>query len=204
MCKIYEQKSFLNGECSKISFCFYNFKKGTKWVARIEKRRLLTGGMKKSALHSPTFGATNKKNIMKVTLQRVNDAVRFEGSNSAGNRVIVEGSPEIGGEGQGMRPMELLLASLASCSSMDTVSILKKMRQPLEDLRIEVEGHRDTQQVPAVFTKIHLHFILKGDLRPEKVEEAIRLSVKKYCSVGRMLEKTAEITYDWELMMNDE
>ena len=143
-------------------------------------------------------------NNMKLTLQRVNDAVRFEGLNSAGNKVVVEGSPEIGGEGQGMRPMELLLISLASCSSMDVVSILKKMRQPLEDMRLEIEGRRATEQVPAVFTNIHLHFILKGDLRPEKVEEAIRLSVKKYCSVGRMLEKTAEITYDWKIDGNDE
>ncbi len=138
---------------------------------------------------------------MKITLQRVNQAVRFEGVNSAGNTVIVEGSPEIGGEGQGMRPMELLLVSLASCSSMDVVSILKKMRQPLEDLRVEVEGRRATDQVPAVFTKIHLRFVLKGDLRPDRVEEAIRLSVDKYCSVGRMLDKTAEITYEWT--MND-
>lgn len=129
----------------------------------------------------------------------MNDAVRFEGLNAAGNKVVVEGSPEIGGEGQGMRPMELLLVSLASCSSMDVVSILKKMRQPVEDVRVEVEGIRATEQVPAVFTQIHLHFILKGELRPEKVEEAIRLSVKKYCSVGRMLEKMAEITYDWEI-----
>jgi len=136
---------------------------------------------------------------MKITLQRVNQAVRFEGVNSAGNTVIVEGSPEIGGEGQGMRPMELLLVSLASCSSMDVVSILKKMRQPLEDLRVEVEGQRATDQVPAVFTGIHLRFVLKGDLRPDRVEEAIRLSVDKYCSVGRMLDKTAEITYEWKL-----
>ncbi len=138
---------------------------------------------------------------MKITLQRVNQAVRFEGVNSAGNTVIVEGSPEIGGEGQGMRPMELLLVSLASCSSMDVVSILKKMRQPLEDLRVEVEGQRATDQVPAVFTGIHLRFVLKGDLRADRVEEAIRLSVDKYCSVGRMLDKTAEITYEWT--MND-
>ena len=136
---------------------------------------------------------------MKITLQRVNQAVRFEGVNSAGNTVIVEGSPEIGGEGQGMRPMELLLVSLASCSSMDVVSILKKMRQPLEELRVEVEGQRATDQVPAVFTKIHLRFVLKGDLRADRVEEAIRLSVDKYCSVGRMLDKTAEITYDWKM-----
>lgn len=140
---------------------------------------------------------------MKITLQRVNEAVRFEGANSAGNTVVVEGSPEIGGEGQGMRPMELLLVSLASCSSMDVVAILKKMRQPLEDLRVEVEGERATDQVPAVFTKIHLRFLLKGDLRADRVEEAIRLSVDKYCSVGRMLDKTAEITYEWK-MINDE
>lgn len=137
---------------------------------------------------------------MKITLQRTNQAVRFEGSNAAGNKVVVEGSPEIGGEGQGMRPMELLLVSLASCSSMDVVSILKKMRQPLEDMRLEVEGRRATDQVPAVFTGIHLRFFLKGDLRPDRVEEALRLSVEKYCSVGRMLDKTAEITYDWKLI----
>lgn len=136
---------------------------------------------------------------MKITLQRTNQAVRFEGANSAGNTVVVEGSPDIGGEGQGMRPMEMLLVSLASCSSMDVVSILKKMRQPLEDMRVEVEGHRATDQVPAVFNKIHMHFIFKGDLRPDRVDEALRLSVEKYCSVGRMLEKTAEITYDWKL-----
>lgn len=136
---------------------------------------------------------------MKITLQRINQAVRFEGSNSAGNTVVVEGSPEIGGEGEGMRPMELLLVSLASCSSMDVVAILKKMRQPLEDLRVEVEGHRATDQVPAVFNQIHLRFVLKGDLRADRVEEAIRLSVEKYCSVGRMLDQTATITYEWSM-----
>jgi len=136
---------------------------------------------------------------MKITLQRSNDSVRFEGSNEAGNTVTVEGSPNIGGEGKGMRPMELLLVSLASCSSMDVVTMLKKMRQPLEDIRVLVEGHRDTDQIPAVFTQIHLHFVLKGDLRADKVVEALRLSVEKYCSVGRMLDKTAAITYDWEL-----
>ncbi len=136
---------------------------------------------------------------MKISLQRINDAVRFEGSNSAGNTIVVEGSPDIGGEGQGMRPMELLLSSLAACSSMDAVSILKKMRQPLEDFRVEVEGERAKDQVPAVFTKINMHFFLKGDLRPERVEEALRLSVEKYCSVGRMLEKTAEISWTYSL-----
>ncbi len=137
--------------------------------------------------------------FMKITLQRINQAVRFEGENTAGITVVTEGSPDIGGEGKGIRPMELLLMSLASCSSMDAVTILKKMRQPLEGMKVEVEGERDTEQVPAVFKKIHLHFDLSGPLKPEKVEQALRLAVEKYCSVGRMLEKTATITWDFTI-----
>ena len=83
---------------------------------------------------------------------------------------------------------------------MDAVSILKKMRQPLEDLRVEIEGEREKDTVPAVFKKIKMHFVLKGDLRPERVEEALRLSVEKYCSVGRMLEKTADISWDYVIV----
>lgn len=136
---------------------------------------------------------------MKITLKRINQNVRFEGVNTAGIKVVTEGSPDIGGEGKGIRPMELLLMSLASCSSMDAVTILKKMRQPLDDMQVEVEGNRDTEQVPAVFKKIHLHFHLSGQLKPEKVEQALRLAVEKYCSVGRMLEKTATITWDFTI-----
>lgn len=137
--------------------------------------------------------------FMKISLKRINQNVRFEGVNTAGITVVTEGSPDIGGEGKGIRPMELLLMSLASCSSMDAVTILKKMRQPLEDMKVEVEGERDTEQVPAVFKKIHLHFELSGPLKPEKVEQALRLAVEKYCSVGRMLEKTATITWDFTI-----
>ncbi|MFN4256086.1 MAG: OsmC family protein [Saprospiraceae bacterium] len=136
---------------------------------------------------------------MQITLQRTNQAVRFEGSNAAGNTVTLEGSPDIGGEGQGIRPMELLLMSLASCSSMDVVTILRKMRQPVEDLRVVVDGERATDEVPAVFRKIHMTFHFRGALRPEKVAEALQLSVNKYCSVARMLEKTAVITHDFTI-----
>lgn len=82
---------------------------------------------------------------------------------------------------------------------MDVASMLKKMRQPVDDMRVEVDGKRSTDEVPAVFKKIHLHFQFKGQLRPDRVEEAIRLSVEKYCSVARMLEKTAEITWDYKI-----
>ncbi len=136
---------------------------------------------------------------MHITLQRLNDAVHFEGKNDDGNTIQIDGSPDVGGEGKGVRPMQLLLMSLAGCSSIDVVTLLKKMRQPLEDIRVEVNGVRDMNEVPAVFKKIHLQFFLKGNLDEAKVRKAIGMSVEKYCSVGRMLDKTAEITWGVEI-----
>ncbi len=136
---------------------------------------------------------------MKIKLKRLNDAVHFEGSNDDGNIVHLDGSPDIGGEGKGIRPMQLLLMSLAGCSSIDVVSLLKKMRQPPEDVQVEVTGERAVNEVPAVFKKIHMHFILKGDLDEAKVKKAIGMSVDKYCSVARMVEKVAEISWGFEI-----
>jgi putative redox protein len=135
---------------------------------------------------------------MHITLQRLNDAVHFEAKNSDGNTIHMDGSPEIGGEGLGVRPMQALLMSLAGCSSMDVVSLLKKMRQPLEDMRVEVNGER-VDEIPAVFKKIHMQFILKGGIDEEKARKAIGMSVEKYCSVAKMLDKTAEITWGVEI-----
>ena len=139
--------------------------------------------------------------LMQIKLKRLNSAVHFEGSNEDGNTIHLDGSPGIGGEGKGVRPMQLLLMSLAGCSSMDVVAILKKMRQPLEDIQVEVNGERTTGEIPAIFKKIHLHFILKGDLEEAKVDRAISISVDKYCSVARMLDKVAEISGTFEIVM---
>lgn len=138
---------------------------------------------------------------MKVTLNRINDAVHLKAVNEDGNYIEMDGSPEIGGEGKGPRPMQVLLMSLAGCSSMDVLSMLKKMREPLEDYTVEIEGEREKDAVPAVFTKIHVHYILKGNLKEENVAKAIKLSMEKYCSVSKMLEKTAEITYSHEIVV---
>ena len=135
---------------------------------------------------------------MHITLQRLNDAVHFEAKNDDGNTISIDGSPDIGGEGKGVRPMQALLMSLAGCSSIDVVSLLKKMRQPLEDMRVEVQGHR-VDAVPAVFDKIHMQFILKGEIEEEKARKAIGMSVEKYCSVAKMLDKAAEITWELEI-----
>ncbi len=136
---------------------------------------------------------------MKVFLERENDAVHFTIRNAHGNTVSVDGSPDVGGKGLGARPTELVLMGAASCSAIDIISILKKMKQPLEDIRVEVEGTKQ-EEIPRVFVKIHMHYILKGDLKELKVARAIDLSVKKYCTVSKMLEKTAEITTSFELI----
>lgn len=124
---------------------------------------------------------------MKVNLQRVNSAVHFQGSASSSDvHVSIDGSPEIGGEGLGVRPMELVLMALGSCAVLDLLSILKKQRQVVEDVQIQVSGDR-TEEVPSVFKTIHIQFSLKGDLDPEKANRAAELAVKKYCSVHDML-----------------
>jgi putative redox protein len=124
---------------------------------------------------------------VKVELNRVNDAVHFEASAPSSNiKVHIDGSPEIGGEGLGVRPMEMVLMALASCSSLDLVSILKKQKQDLQDISVSVEGER-REELPPVFTKINMSFTLKGDIDPAKAERAAELAVKKYCSVHDML-----------------
>lgn len=136
---------------------------------------------------------------MKVVIERINQAVNLKATSEGGQSLIMDGSPQIGGEDLGMRPMEVLLSSLAGCSSMDVLSILKKMREDVQDYKVEITGERDTEQVPAVFKTIHVHFILKGNLNEKNVEKAISLSMEKYCSVSKMLEKSAVITHSYAI-----
>ena len=96
-------------------------------------------------------------------------------------------------DGKGISPMEALLVALAGCAGSDVVSIMEKKKQPIEELRIRVRGKR-ADTMPAIFTEIQMEFTLKGSALKEKdVEEAIRLSEEKYCSVGAMLNKAASI-----------
>ncbi|MXV17839.1 OsmC family protein [Hufsiella ginkgonis] len=133
---------------------------------------------------------------MKVELKRVNDAVHFEGEGVAPNvKINIDGSPDIGGLGLGARPMELVLMALGSCSSLDLVTILKKQKQVIHDFSVAIEGKR-REQVPTIFTHIHMVFSLSGEIDPGKAEKAAELAVKKYCSVHDMLAAGGvEITY---------
>ena len=136
---------------------------------------------------------------MKIELQRVNDAVHFEASGSGNVKVHIDGSEAIGGEGLGVRPMELVLMALGSCSSFDLISILRKQRQEIKDVSVTVEGER-TDAVPAVFTKIHMTVNITGSIDSEKAEKAAELAIKKYSSVHDMLVAGGvQITYSLNL-----
>ena len=141
---------------------------------------------------------------MKIELRRLNDAVHFECSNEEGLTVQTDGAPEVGGEGKGVRPMQLLLMSLDACSSIDVVHLLTKMRQAPDDIRVAVEAERRAGEVPGVFRKIHLTYFISDNVKRENAEKAIGLSVEKYCSVSAMLSSTAEITWSLEMFKPDQ
>ncbi len=137
---------------------------------------------------------------MQIKIKRIKAPFHLQAENEAGNTVLTDASPKIGGEGQGMRPMELLLSGIGSCSAIDIIEISRKQKQDLADIQVQVQAERQADQVPSLFSKIHLHYQLFGEnLDEEKAQKAIQLSVEKYCSVARILEKTAQITYSFEL-----
>ncbi|MFO7847801.1 MAG: OsmC family protein [Balneolaceae bacterium] len=137
---------------------------------------------------------------MKISIQRLNDAVHMEAKNEDGVTLQMDGTGEIGGIFGGFRPMQMLLAAAGGCSAIDVVGILKKQGQNPDDLKIEVSGERVNVKQYSEFKTIHMHFILKGaHLEEKKVARAIDLSLNKYCSVSKTLEKTAEITSSYEV-----
>ena len=135
---------------------------------------------------------------MKVNLTRTNDAFQFKATGASGEAAILDAASEIGGSDQGIRPMEMILMGLAGCSAFDIVHILKKQRQDLKDLDIEVDGKRRSE-VPKIFTDIHMKFIIRGNVDPAKAERAVRLSVEKYCSVHEMLKSVVSITWSMQI-----
>jgi putative redox protein len=96
-------------------------------------------------------------------------------------------------------PMELLLVALGTCTAVDVVSILRKKRQKLESLDIEVSGER-AKEPPTVWTKLELVYKLRGQLDDKAVRDAIKLSQEKYCSVAAMLRKAAPVTFRYEIL----
>jgi len=133
---------------------------------------------------------------MKVNLIRKNQACHFEATNEEGKSIELDSSSSSLGEGLGVRPMQSLLMALGGCTAIDVTLILTKQKLEIKDFSLEVEGEREENKEPALWTKIHIHYHIKGDLDAAMVERAVHLSMTKYCSVAETLRRAgAEITY---------
>jgi putative redox protein len=148
------------------------------------------GAAKTSFLH--LFKTIAMKNTV-VTAWKGN--MQFE-ANVSGHSIMMDALPAVGGEDKGARPKELMLASLAGCTGMDVVSILKKMRVQFEGLDIIVEGDV-TEEHPKHYQRMHIIYVFKGkDLPPDQLKKAIELSQDRYCGVSAVYKKAIEVSYE--------
>jgi len=124
-----------------------------------------------------------------------NEKMKFTGTAGSGHNLAMDSAPEVGGEETGFRPKELVLQGLAGCTAMDVMAILRKMKIEPKSFRVEVEAEQ-TEDHPKVFSKIHLKYIVSGNVPEDKLMRAIDLSQNQYCGVSAMLEKTAKVTFE--------
>jgi len=117
---------------------------------------------------------------------------RFNGHATSGHEIVVDGD-----KNGGNSPMELVLIGLCGCTGYDVASILRKKREPFTSLEVRAQAERASEP-PTVYTKIKLIYRVGGKVSPKAVEDAVRLSEEKYCSVAAMLKRTAEITFEIE------
>ncbi|MBM4141953.1 MAG: OsmC family protein [Nitrospira sp.] len=126
--------------------------------------------------------------------------LQFAGEASSGHAIVMDGDPEVGGHDTGLRPMELLLVGLGGCSGMDVISILRKKKQDVTGLKINLKGQK-AENHPKKFTDILIEFIVSGrNISEEAVKRAVELSMYKYCSVKATLEGTAKINFNYKII----
>ncbi|MEO8037173.1 MAG: OsmC family protein [Betaproteobacteria bacterium] len=136
---------------------------------------------------------------MKVRVKWL-EGVAFVAQTESSHAFVMDGAPEGGGRNLGPRPMETVLAGTGGCTAYDVVTILKKSRQDVTDVAVDLDADRAPTD-PKVFTRIHMHFVVTGrGVKREAVERAVRMSAEKYCSASAMLAKTAEMTHDFEIV----
>lgn len=136
--------------------------------------------------------------MIHVEVLRVNNDYGFEGKDAHGHSVKMDSSPESGGHNFGIRPMQMLLMGLGSCSGIDIISILKKQKQTVDGFRILIDGEREEGKEATIWKYIKMIFELQGPIDPEKAKRACALSVEKYCSVAATL-MGAGCKIDWEI-----
>lgn len=138
----------------------------------------------------------NKNKEMRIELKRLDDAFHFEAKSETGNIAHMDAGENIGGHNKGVRPMQMLIMGLGGCAAIDIVLILKKQKQEIETFEISIDGEREKEKEPALWETVDVHFKLTGKVDKEKAERAVQLSMDKYCSVSKTLEKAgAKINY---------
>ena len=136
--------------------------------------------------------------MMKAHVKWV-DGLTMVGESPSGHAVVMDGPEAFGGHNLGTRPMEMVLLGLGGCTLVDVRVMLEKARQQVTDIEVEVQAER-ADQVPKVFTRINVNFIITGkQLDQRHVERAVKLSSEKYCSVSRMLDGSVAMSHSFEL-----
>jgi len=127
------------------------------------------------------------------------NGLQFVGEGSSHHAIVLDGDSSAGGHNSGLQPMELLLIGIGGCSGMDIISILKKKKQDVTSIEINVNGAQ-AADYPKKFTDITIEFVLKGrNISEEAVKRAIDLSMNKYCSVKATIEGTAAISFSYRI-----
>lgn len=141
--------------------------------------------------------------IMKATVKWT-DGAMFLGESGSGHTVVMDGPEDLGGRNLGVRPMEMLLLGTGGCAIYDVLSVLRKARQQVVDCRVELDAQR-ADSVPAVFTRINLHFVVTGvGLKDSHVKRAVDLSADKYCSASIMLGAAGvDMSHSYEIVEFD-
>jgi putative redox protein len=150
-------------------------------------------------LNFKEFLTKREKKMIEAKVTLVNN-MEFSGKASSGHTLIMDADEESGGHNAGSRPMELLLVAFGGCSGMDVISILRKKRQQVTGLEINVKGEK-SDSYPKIYKEVHIEYVVKGKgVEKEAVERAISLSLDKYCSVGATLAKAGKITSSYRIV----
>jgi putative redox protein len=126
--------------------------------------------------------------------------LKFKGVSAFGQEIITDGSKKAGGEEDGYKPSQLLLFAVAGCTGIDIMKILQKQRQEVTSLEIEVDGHQP-DEYPKPYNRIEIKYTVKGsNLNAKKLEQAIKLSEEKYCSVSLTIKGSFEINTSYQII----
>lgn len=138
--------------------------------------------------------------MLKATVKWIGGSAMV-GESGSGHAVVMDGPADHGGRNIGIRPMEMLLIGMGGCSSIDVIGILQKSRQDVVDCVAHLEAER-ADTVPAVFTQIHIHFVVTGrNLKDAQVKRAVELSAEKYCSASIMMQSAGvKVTHNYEIV----